>query len=212
MIYRYIYMITCMAGSWKWKYYIGQHTTENLNDGYKGSGVLINKYYKKYPNDYIKSIICYCDSKEQLDQREKECIEQCINHPDCLNLQSGGHNGSPTLDVRKRIGEKLKGREPWNKGKKGIYSDETKRKISAAHKGKQLTKPVWNKGGTSPRKGVKLTEETKQKLREAAKNRKPMSEETKQKIRFKSSQHHHSEETKQKLRAAALKRWHKNIN
>ena len=35
MIYRYTYKITCTAGTFKDKFYFGQHTTENLNDGYK---------------------------------------------------------------------------------------------------------------------------------------------------------------------------------
>lgn len=208
-------MIVCMAGSMKYKFYIGQHTTNNLNDGYKGSGVLINKYYKKYPNDYIKSIICYCDSKEQLDEREKECIAECIDHPDCLNLQTGGHNGSPTLEVRKKIGAKLKGRIPWNKGKH--LSDEQKQKHSLWMKenNPMKGKDPWNKGGTSPRKGCTVTEETKQKIRESAKNRAPVSEKTKQKLRVIGLNRKHSEETKRKISEAALKRWanyHKNTD
>lgn len=85
-------MIVCTAGSWKNKYYIGQHTTKNLDDGYKGSGTLLKKYYKKYPNDYVKSIICFCDSQEQLDEREKYCISCCLDHKDCLNIAKGGKN------------------------------------------------------------------------------------------------------------------------
>ena len=44
-----------------------------------------------------------------------------------------------------------KGRVPWNKGKKGIYSEETLRKISQASRGR------------------KLSEEHKKKIRENAK-------------------------------------------
>lgn len=33
MKYRFIYKITCLCGDYKGKYYIGQHTTDNLNDG-----------------------------------------------------------------------------------------------------------------------------------------------------------------------------------
>ena len=41
--------------------------------------------------------------------------------------------------IRKKIGEKGKGRIPWNKGKKGIFhhSEEAKRKNSESHKGKK---------------------------------------------------------------------------
>ena len=70
MIYRYIYKITCTAGSFKDKFYFGQHTTDNLDDGYKGSGRKIGNYYKKHPNDYIKEIISFYNSQEELNKAE----------------------------------------------------------------------------------------------------------------------------------------------
>ena len=39
-----------------------------------------------------------------------------------------------TPEARQKISESGKGRIPWNKGKTGIYSDETRRKMSEAHK------------------------------------------------------------------------------
>ena len=43
---RFIYKITCLCGDYKGKYYIGQHTTDDINDGYAGSGAKINEYSK----------------------------------------------------------------------------------------------------------------------------------------------------------------------
>lgn len=104
-----------------------------------------------------------------------------------------------SLESRKKMSKSHKGKEPWNKGKQGIYSEETLLKLSEAKKGKPLSEthkenirksqsgenhPMYGKkhsektkkkisearkGQTSPRKGVKLSEETKKKLSEAKK-------------------------------------------
>lgn len=55
-------------------------------------------------------------------------------------------------------------KEAWNKGKKGIYSEETLKKMSKASKGRK----AWNKGLLGYRAGRKSphTEETKMKIKE----------------------------------------------
>ena len=103
MTYRYIYKITCTAGRFKDKFYFGQHTTDNLNDGYKGSGHLITDYYKKHPNDYIKEIISYHNSQEELNQAEYDIIKDWLNNPICLNLIGGGNKGGVTDEYRQKI-------------------------------------------------------------------------------------------------------------
>ena len=62
-------------------------------------------------------------------------------------------------------GEAHKGITPWNKGKIGIYSEETKRKMSKAHIGLN----TWSKGKKRPPR----TEEHKRKLSEAHKGQVP---------------------------------------
>ena len=202
MTYRYIYKITCTAGSFNGKFYYGQHTTKNVDDGYKGSGKLINDYYKKYPNDYIKEIIAFYDSKEELNQAEYDIIHPYINNEMCLNMVEGGHiNTCYNLkeETRKKLSESHKGKTPWNKGKNNVYSDETRQKISESLKGK-----------VSGKKGKKLSEEQKQKLSDAHKGQVPwnkgkqLSEETKKKISESKTGksikgHKLSEETKKKI-------------
>lgn len=146
MIYRYIYKITCTAGTFKDNFYFGQHTTENLNDGYKGSGLLLIKYYKKYPNDYIKEIIAFYNTKEELNKAEYDIIHPWLGNDMCLNLMEGG-------------------------GSTGSPSEKTKKILSEQKLGKPRTTPVWNKGLKGYNKGHTPSEEAKRKMSESAKKR-----------------------------------------
>lgn len=127
MIYRYIYKITCTTGSFKDHFYFGQRTTRinPLIDKYKGSGKLLGDYYKKHPNDYIKDIISYHNSQEELNKAEYDIIHPFLKNEMCLNLREGGY-----LEEDSKF--KLRYRIPWNKGKKS--SEESKKKCSESHK------------------------------------------------------------------------------
>lgn len=66
-------------------------------------------------------------------------------------------------EVRKEISRKLKGKEPWNKGKIGVYSEKTREKISNALMGRNLLEETKIKISMA-NKGVKkspFTEEHK---------------------------------------------------
>ena len=95
---RFIYKITCLCGDYKGKYYIGQHTTDDINDGYAGSGIKINEYYSKYGkrlNETYKFKILRngATSQQQLDKWEKKYIDKYLGKEKCLNMIEGGlHN------------------------------------------------------------------------------------------------------------------------
>ena len=107
---RYVYKITCTAGKYKDHYYIGCHKTDNIDDGYKGSGKKILDYYKKYPNEYIKDILEYFDNDEDMFNAEYLLIHPCLNDPLCLNIKEGGSGGS-----YKGINKGIKHNKEWNK-------------------------------------------------------------------------------------------------
>ena len=95
MIYRFIYKVKCLCGDWKGKYYIGQHTTNDLNDGYAGSGVKILEYYsiygKKLNETYtIKILRSGAKNQQQLDSWEINYIKQYLGRDKCLNIDEGG--------------------------------------------------------------------------------------------------------------------------
>lgn len=139
----YIYKITLTKGNLEGHYYIGKRTyrgTDPLKDKYKGSGVIVKKYYKQYPDDYKKEILEICDSIESLNIAEAKWVgDKFDTDPMCLNLCAGGQGGS---DGR------------WMQGKK--LSEETKRKISNASKGRKFSEQT-KKHLSEIRKGVPKT-------------------------------------------------------
>ena len=95
--YRYIYKIKCLSDNkeWKNKYYIGQHSTNNMDDGYAGSGVKINEYYKKFGKiegvTYEKIILKdNIKTETDLDKYERQYIEKELGKKKCLNISEGG--------------------------------------------------------------------------------------------------------------------------
>ena len=135
-----MYKITCTKGKFKDKFYFGQHTTNNINDGYKGSGCLIKDYYKKYPNDYIKEIISFHNTQEELNKAEYNIILPYLNTQMCLNRKEGGGNNKLSEETKRKLSESHKGIKSPQKGIP--LSEETKRKLSESHKGIKS----WNKG------------------------------------------------------------------
>lgn len=94
------------------------------------------------------------------------------------------------INSAKKHSEIMVGRQSWNKGKTGIYSDETIKKISESTKA-AMQDPVLRrhlsdvkKGKATWNKGKKMSEEQKHKISATLKGNKP-SEETKRKISIK---------------------------
>ena len=63
-------------------------------------------------------------------------------------------------EINQKVSKALKGNEPWNKGKIGSCSEETKLKLSNSNKGKKLSKEHKDKIGLA-QKGRKHSKETK---------------------------------------------------
>lgn len=191
MIYRYIYKITCTKGSFKDKFYLGKHTTENLDDGYKGSGVLLWRYYKKYPNDYIKEIIAFYNTDEELNKAEYDIIHPYLYDKNCLNLSEGG-NGGKVKGVYKHTEETINRitnsmNKYWSEHEGPMtgkhHTLETKLKQSKSLKGKLAGEknPMYNIGIKHPMYGKHQSEESKRKNRLSHLG-KVTSDETKQKL------------------------------
>ena len=77
------------------KFYIGIHSTYNLEDGYLGSGKRLKRAVEKYGTENFKcEILEFFESRDEVLKREEEVVnEQLINDPFCMNLQTGGGGG-----------------------------------------------------------------------------------------------------------------------
>lgn len=93
-VYRYIYKITLLCYPFTGHYYIGQHTTNDLNDWYAGSGAALQKYYTKFGRiegqTYKKEIICFVTNKDSLNNAEYYIIgDKYKTDKRCMNLCPG---------------------------------------------------------------------------------------------------------------------------
>ena len=87
--YHYLYKITNNINN---KFYIGIHSTKNLNDGYPGSGVRLYKAYAKYgQHNFSKEILRYFENRETMMDEEFTMITpELLLSDQCYNLSSGG--------------------------------------------------------------------------------------------------------------------------
>lgn len=88
--YHYFYKITNLIND---KYYYGIHSTNDLNDGYMGSGKALKAAIKKYGvKNFRKDILKFFSSLEELSEFEKFIVnEDLVNDSNCYNLVKGGY-------------------------------------------------------------------------------------------------------------------------
>lgn len=90
--YHYLYKTTNMING---RYYVGMHSTSNLEDGYLGSGKKLRHALNKYGKEnFSKEILSYYENREELIKGEIEMItETLINDVNCMNIMLGGRGG-----------------------------------------------------------------------------------------------------------------------
>ena len=121
------------------KSYIGQTINEEFGkqDHIKGKyNSVIHKAIKKYGLKNFDYEVLEQIEESKLSEREIYWIEYFDTYNNGYNLTKGGEGTRGfryklTDEQKKKISESHKGLIPWNKGKHGIYSEETLKKIEA---------------------------------------------------------------------------------
>lgn len=176
------------------KNYVGQHTTDNLDDGYLGSGYNLKLAIKKYGKNSFKiRFCCFCNDQENLDKAEITYIKyfQSLDKEGGYNILPGG-KFFLNEKIRKKS-EKIRKKRfesgeiaPWNKGKIGVYSKETLKKMSESKKGNiqtsesNLKRSLALKGRIVLKESIEKAKETR--IKNGTYKQSP-SEETKEKLR-----------------------------
>lgn len=163
-MYYIIYKITNNING---KIYIGKHKTNNLDDGYMGSGKYIQNAVKKYGKEnFTKEILFQFDTEQEMNDKEAEIVnEEFLHRDDTYNLALGGKGGDFTA-ANKRYKELMTDpqfREAIKqKQKQSLNTRECKLKRSKRLKEYYLTH-------TPPFLGKHHTVETKQRISESHK-------------------------------------------
>jgi hypothetical protein len=104
--YHFIYKTTNLLSG---RYYIGMHSTNDLNDGYIGSGKRLKASIRKHGIENHKfEILEFFDSRKELALKESQLVtmKEVINK-ECMNLKVGGIGGFPPT-AKQRFLEKMK--------------------------------------------------------------------------------------------------------
>lgn len=156
VMYGYVYLIVNKING---KTYVGQRkTTKEWNsDKYMGSGKHLKCAQNKYGiENFEKFLIQYCKDQKELDEQETFWIAEYRKRGKAeYNICAGGKGGC------------AKGEKHYNYGKHP--SEETKRKMSEAKKGKKLghySKERVEKAAAA-HKGKKVSEEGRKHISEA---------------------------------------------
>jgi len=144
-----IYKTTCtITGKW----YIGMHSTDNLNDGYLGSGQILSRSVKKYGKEnHVYEILEQHPSRKAVANREEELLTKELRaDPLCVNVAGGiGHApGHRNTEESKRKNSEAS-KQMWAKRKadptamaehiKKISTPEAAAKRAKANTGKKRT-------------------------------------------------------------------------
>lgn len=180
MRFYYFYKITNTING---KFYYGVHETDNLNDGYMGSGIAIRKAYKKYGiENFQKEILNFFNNSEEMYAYEEKIVtNELVNNQQCYNMIIGGRNKNTSRQLEILANQAKSTDEYRQKVKDAVYKYWHTGDIEAKKKKQsEGNKKYWTTGDVEAKKkhhseaqleGYRKHPERSLKLKEALYNR-----------------------------------------
>ena len=92
-MYYTVYETTNMING---KNYYGRHETDNLNDGYQGSGTALRAAIEEWGEEnFVTNILHVFDNPEEMVAKERELIATVLNNGNNYNLRPGDISYTP---------------------------------------------------------------------------------------------------------------------
>ena len=142
--YNYFYIINNLLNG---HFYLGVHSTDNLDDDYFGSGTVLKQAIKKHGrNNFELTILQYFDTRKEVLSFEKEIVtERFLEYYRgvCYNVHPGGDGGSAKQftdeELRERRREQCRGymRHQYTKDELRERYERNKEKILEYQRGYQ---------------------------------------------------------------------------
>ena len=144
------------------RFYIGAHSTNDLNDNYLGTGRLISEAIRKYGREsFLREILFVYDNPKEMYEKERELVDH--SNPQSYNLVEGGQGGWGWSDERKtEQSSKLSGSNNpmYGVSRLGKSAPHYGRK----HSPESIAKMRAAKLGNSHKKGKRLSEESRKRI------------------------------------------------
>lgn len=185
-----VYKITNLING---RFYVGVHKTSNIEDGYMGSGVLINAAIEKYGIDnFEKEILYVFDNQEDMYEKEAEIVnEEFVSDPQTYNLMLGGYGGDTWRSPEKR-----------SQAMKARWEDPEYRAKATRELKERWAVPAYVKRQSEVRKRLWQKPEFREKVMDS--HSKP---EVRAKMSYGSRMNWMCEEYRQKMSEHAIKMW-----
>lgn len=182
--YNFVYRTTNLINN---KVYIGVHRTNDLDDGYLGSGTLLKKSVNKYGEEnFKKEILKFFETYQEALDYERELVTlDFINEDNNYNLKEGGYGSCGFSEETKKqfsITRKKMFEDPvfYARMLERNQNEERRKKISVALTGKKMSEDHINKVNRNPIKiqhmatkhrGMKRSTAAKQNMSNAGKGK-----------------------------------------